>query len=141
MVFLTKILLALALLVPCVSINAYGSEPKQLFKDRWSEKCANNFGVETSQYMTFHETEQCTSYVDTFRVQSNCTPAKFKALGGNRLQMIVNDTETYIIEFLWSSRISIMEVVKEKPFELKQIQSLGRAVVRKNLLTQHLYCP
>jgi len=74
-------------------------------------------------------------------VQSNCTPAKFKKLNGNRVQMILNDNETYIIEFIWSSRISIMEVVKEKPFELKQFESLGRAIVRKNLLTHHLYCP
>ena len=141
MQYLTKMFFTLALVASCASTNAYSSNLEKLFKDKWSEKCANSFGVETSEYMTFNEAEQCTSYVDTFRVQSNCTPAKFKNLGGNRVQMTVNDNDTYIIEFLWSSQISIMEVVKEKPFELKQIESLGRAIVRKNLLTHHLYCP
>ncbi len=138
---LTKIFFPVALAVFCVSTGAYGSNPEQLFKDKWSEKCVNSLGVETSEYITFSETEKCTSFVDTFRVQSNCMPAKFEARDGNRLQMVLDDKETYIIEFLWSSQISIMEVVNEKPFELKQTQSLGRAVVRENLLTHHLYCP
>lgn len=141
MKYLTKMFLTVVLVGSCVSTNAYSRNPEDLFENKWSEKCADSFGVETSENVTFSKTEQCTSYVDTFRVQSNCIPAKFEALDGNRVQMILNDKDTYIIEFLWSSRISIMEVVNEKPFELKQTQSLGRAIVRKNLLTNYLYCP
>jgi len=139
--YLTKIFFPVVLAVTFVSTGAYSSNPEQLFKDIWSVKCADSFGVETSEYVTFKKTEQCTSYVDTFRVQTNCSPAKFKAMKGNRLQMILDDKEKFIIEFLWSTRISIMKIVKEKPFELEQAETMGRAIVRKNLLTHYLYCP
>lgn len=140
MTSLNKELLSCAFIL-CLSGEAIASSPEQLFKDKWSEICNDGFEVETSEYVGFSESERCDYFVDTFRVQSHCEPATFKALKNNRLQMTLNGKDTYIIEFLWSSRISVMEVVTKKPLVLKQTQSLGRAIFRKNLLTHYLYCP
>lgn len=123
------------------SDQTFSIPPDQLFAQKWSDKCANLQGVETSEYVIFSETEQCDNFVDTFRVQSSCEPASFTAMDGNRLKMTLNNDENYIIEFLWASQISIMKVVSEKPFTLQQTRVLGRAVVRENLMTNYLYCP
>ncbi len=120
---------------------AYSIPTEYLFEQKWSEDCATQNGVETSEYVVFSKTEQCDYFVDTFRVQSTCEPATFTALDANRVRMNTGEDGTYIIEFLWSSQISIMEVVSEKPFELKQVRVLGRADVRDDLMTNYLYCP
>jgi len=136
---LKYVLIVLALLG--MNERAYSMPPEQLFESKWSEQCASENGVETSEYMAFSATERCLNFVDTFRVQSECQPAKFKALDSNRLLMTVKDEGTYIIEFLWASQISIMEVINEKPLKLKQTSILGRAETRDNLVTHYLYCP
>jgi hypothetical protein len=115
--------------------------PDQLFQGKWAEKCATEHGVETSEYTVFSENAWCISFVDTFRVQQICEDATFEALDTNRVSMQTKQKDKYIIEFLWSSQISIMHVVKEKPYTLEQVMSLGRAEVRETLLTHHLYCP
>jgi len=112
-----------------------------LLKGKWSEECATKQGVETSEYSVFSKDNWCTYFVDTFRVQQNCEDATFEPLGANRLSMQTRPKNKYIIEFLWASKISIMKVVKEKPFILEQVMTLGRAETRKGLLTHHLYCP
>ncbi len=121
--------------------SAIAIPPDQLFKDKWSEKCASEHGVETSEYSVFSENTWCNYFVDTFRVQEICEGAEFKALDTNRISVQTKQKQKYLIEFLWSSQISIMEVVKENPYTLKQVLSMGRAEVRKDLLTHHLYCP
>ena len=139
--FMPKIFsLALIIFLGASSIS-FGMPPEQLFKHKWSEVCAKNHGIETPEYDVFRETEKCFYFVDTFRVHSRCEPAKYKKMGTNRVQMILNDKEKYIIEFLWASQISIMQVVSEKPYTLKQHSILGLAKVREKLMTHHLYCP
>ncbi len=115
--------------------------PEQLFKHKWSEVCAEKQGAETPEYVVFSETQMCFYSVDTFRVQSRCEPAKFKKMDTNRVQMILNDQDKYVIEFLWASQISIMQVVSEKPYTLKQNSILGLAKTREKLMTHHMYCP
>lgn len=120
---------------------ATASPPDQLFEGEWAEKCATEHGVETSEYTVFSKNEWCIYFVDTFRVQQVCEDAIFESLGTNRVSMQTKQNNKYIVEFLWGSQISIMQVVKEKPYTLKQVMSLGRAEARETLLTHHLYCP
>lgn len=124
-----------------LSLEAHSIPPKELFKHKWSEVCATSHNVETSEYLIFHDSEYCEYFVDTFRVQSICTPASFKAMDGNRVSMTLKENKSFIIEFLWASQISIMEIISQKPFTLEQRRTLGIAKVRDNLLTHYLYCP
>jgi hypothetical protein len=120
---------------------ATASPPDRLFKVKWAEKCATEHGVETSEYTVFSKNAWCIYFVDTFRVQQVCEDARFESLGTNRVSMRTKPNNKYIVEFLWGSQISIMQVVKDKPYTLKQVMSLGRAEARETLLTHHLYCP
>tara|TARA_R110002111_G_scaffold259147_1_gene328903 strand:- start:9 stop:461 length:453 start_codon:yes stop_codon:yes gene_type:complete len=137
---LIRILLSL-ILFSSMSNLSFAMPPEPLFKEKWSEVCAEKQGTETGEYVTFSDAEKCFYSVDTFRVHSRCEPAQFKEMDANRIQMTLNDKDKYVIEFLWASQISVMQVISEEPYTLKQHSILGRAETRENLLTHYLYCP
>jgi len=114
---------------------------ERLFDQLWSSDCAEAVQIETSEYSTFKQGEWCDYFVDDYRVQSNCQKAEFRPLKSNRIGATLDGGGELIIEFLWATRISIMRVVSEKPLKLEQSGSLGKAIRRDGLKTQHLYCP
>lgn len=115
--------------------------PEQLFNHKWSEACAVEHDVETAEYTSFSHSQQCDYFVDTFKIQSHCIDASYEDMSSNRVLMTLKKQEQYIIEFLWSSQISILKVISKKPLKLEQTRILGLARVRKKLMTNHLYCP
>lgn len=133
----------LVIVLICLPISTPGkaANPEQLFGLFWSSWCADAVQQETSEYTRFEPDAWCEHFVDTYRVQSHCRKARFEALENNRVGMTVEGKQRYIIEFLWSTRISIMEITGEDPPVLEQIDNLGRAVQREGLQTHHLYCP
>jgi len=135
---MSKIFFIFGIIVP---LTVRAAPPERLFDMLWSSDCAENVQVETSEYVSFAKGQWCDHFVDDYRVQSNCQNATFKPLKSNRVGVTVEGDGDYIIEFLWSSHISIMWVESKKPLKLKQAGSMGRAILRDGLKTHHLYCP
>ncbi len=115
--------------------------PEGLFGKIWSEGCADKVGAEVNKYITFESTRWCEHSGDTFPTDKHCDDVTWVPLSSNKVGATIKGQGRYIIEFLWSTKLSVMMIKKADPLELEQLGTLGLVTVRKGLKTDHLHCP